>query len=41
MLAAVLGFLTVPIVERSLAIHRGHEGEEGEYAGHASSCRRS
>jgi zinc and cadmium transporter len=34
MLAAVLGFLTLHIVERSLAIHRGHEGEEGEYAGH-------
>jgi zinc and cadmium transporter len=31
MLAAVLGFLTLHIVERSLAIHRGHEGE---YAGH-------
>jgi zinc and cadmium transporter len=34
MLAAVLGFLTLHIVERSVAIHRGHEGEEGEYAGH-------
>jgi zinc transporter ZupT len=34
MLAAVLGFLTLRIVERSLAIHRGHQGEEGEYAGH-------
>jgi hypothetical protein len=34
MLAAALGFLTLHIVERSLAIHRGHEGEEGEYAGH-------
>jgi zinc and cadmium transporter len=34
MLTAVLGFLTLHIVERSLAIHRGHEGEEGEYAGH-------
>jgi zinc and cadmium transporter len=31
MLAAVLGFLTLHIVERSVAIHRGHEGE---YAGH-------
>jgi hypothetical protein len=31
MLAAVLGFLTLRIVERSVAIHRGHEGE---YAGH-------
>jgi ZIP family zinc transporter len=27
MLAAVLGFLTLHIVERSLAIHRGHEDE--------------
>jgi ZIP family zinc transporter len=34
MLAAVLGFLTLHIVERGVAIHRGHEGEEGEYAGH-------
>jgi zinc and cadmium transporter len=34
MLVAVLGFLILHIVERSLAIHRGHEGEEGEYAGH-------
>jgi zinc transporter ZupT len=34
MLAAVLGFLTLRVVERSLAIHRGHQGEEGEYAGH-------
>jgi hypothetical protein len=34
MLAAVLGFLTLHIVERSVAIHRGHEGEQGEYAGH-------
>jgi zinc and cadmium transporter len=31
MLAAVLGFLTLHVVERSVAIHRGHEGE---YAGH-------
>jgi zinc and cadmium transporter len=31
MLAAVLGFLSLHIVERSVAIHRGHEGE---YAGH-------
>jgi zinc and cadmium transporter len=31
MLAAVLGFLTLHIVERSAAIHRAHEGE---YAGH-------
>jgi ZIP family zinc transporter len=31
MLAAVLGFLTLHIVERSVAIHRAHEGE---YAGH-------
>jgi len=34
MLAAVLGFLTLHIIERSLAIHRWHEGEQGEYAGH-------
>jgi zinc transporter ZupT len=34
MLAAVLGFLTLHIVERSVAIHRGREGEQGEYAGH-------
>jgi zinc and cadmium transporter len=34
MLAAVLGFLTLHVVERSVAIHRGHEGEIGEYAGH-------
>jgi zinc and cadmium transporter len=31
MLAAVLGFLSLHVVERSVAIHRGHEGE---YAGH-------
>lgn len=34
MLAAVLGFLTLHVVERSVAIHRGHEGDQGEYAGH-------
>jgi zinc and cadmium transporter len=34
MLAAVLGFLGLHIVERSVAIHRGHEGAHGEYAGH-------
>ena len=34
MLDAVLGFLTLHVVERSVAIHRGHEGERGEYAGH-------
>jgi zinc and cadmium transporter len=34
MLAAVIGFLTLHILERSLAIHRGHEDEQGEYAGH-------
>ena len=34
MLAAVVGFLTLHVVERSVAIHRGHEGERGEYAGH-------
>jgi zinc and cadmium transporter len=34
MLAAVLGFVTLHIVERSLAIHPGHEGAEGEYVGH-------
>jgi zinc and cadmium transporter len=31
MLAAVLGFLSLHVVERSVAIHRAHEGE---YAGH-------
>jgi zinc and cadmium transporter len=34
MLAAVGGFLSLHILERSLAIHRGHDGAEGEYAGH-------
>ena len=34
MLAVVLGFLTLHVVERSMAIHRGHEGEQGEYAAH-------
>jgi zinc and cadmium transporter len=31
LLAAVVGFLTLHVVERSVAIHRAHEGE---YAGH-------
>jgi ZIP family zinc transporter len=38
MLAAIAGFFTVHIAERSLAIHRGHEGEfaaHGEHHHHA------
>jgi len=34
MLALIAGFFTVHIVERSLAIHRGHEGEFASHDGH-------
>ena len=35
MLALIAGFFTVHIVERSLAIHRGHEGEFASHGGHS------